>query len=125
MALVLDAGALIAIDKGDTAVLGLLLEAQRASIAVRVPSAVVAQVWRGGAAQARLASLLRGVEEVELTRARSRSIGELLGAARRADVVDTSLLEVALDGDHIVTSDVRDVRHLARSARRSVTIIGV
>lgn len=125
MALVLDAGALIAIEKGSPAVLGLLVEAQRASVPVRVPSAVVAQVWRNGARQARLASVLRGVDEVELTRPGARRIGELLGASRRVDVVDGSVIDVAQDGDEILTSDPGDLRALAGSIARRLTIITV
>lgn len=125
MALILDAGALIAVERGSAAVLGLLIEAQRAAVPVRVPSAVVAQVWRDGARQARVASVLRGIDAVALTDERARRIGELLAAAGRADVVDGSVLEVAADGDEILTSDHDDLRHLATSAARSITIIPV
>lgn len=65
---VLDAGALIAIERGDErlrAVLELTLEQ---GIAVHVPAPVVAEVWRGGAGrQARLAAFLaRGREREHL-----------------------------------------------------------
>ena len=65
MALVLDAGALIAIERGDPAVLDLLKSAHSDGLKVRTTSTVVSQVWRGGRRQARLASALRGSEGQE------------------------------------------------------------
>src|SRR3546814_19811398 len=54
----LDAGALIALDRGLATVRGYVLIADRAKAALSTSSAVVAQVWRGGARQARLARFL-------------------------------------------------------------------
>lgn len=125
MALVLDAGALIAIERDDRLVLGHLLVARRDGVAVRTTSTVVSQVWRDGRRQARLSSVLRGIEEVPHDRARSRRIGELLARAGASDVVDGGIIEVAADGDEVLTSDVADLAVLAEAAGRRLTLIPV
>lgn len=113
MSLVLDAGALIAYQRGNRAVLAFLMSALDSGDAVRTSTAVVAQVWRHGVRQAALARLLPGVEEVALTPQRARNVGVLLGRARRADIADASLVELAANGDEILTSDPDDLLHLA------------
>ena len=54
----LDAGALVAFDKGDRRVAAMLLRAVETKTSVAVPAGVVGQVWRDGRRQARLARLL-------------------------------------------------------------------
>jgi hypothetical protein len=125
VALVLDAGALVAVERGDPAVLGLLREAQRAGVPVRTSSTIVSQVWRDGRTQARLASVLRGVDEVAHDRSRSRPAGELLRATGGADVCDAALVAITADGDTIVTGDVEDLGPLAYAMGRRVTLVRV
>ncbi len=125
MALVLDAGALIAIERHDPVVLGHLIEARRDGVAVRTTSTVVSQVWRDGRRQARLSSALRGIEEVAHDRSRSRRIGQLLGRAGASDVVDAGVVDIAADGDEVLTSDVDDLAELATAAGRRLTLIPV
>jgi hypothetical protein len=55
---VLDAGALIALDRGAAEVRGYVLLADRDLVALSTSAAVVAQVWRGDPRQARLTRLL-------------------------------------------------------------------
>ena len=62
---VLDAGALIAADRGDRATWTRLKAA--ADDAPLTHGGVVGQVWRGGARQARLARFLAGVDVRPLT----------------------------------------------------------
>ena len=62
MALVLDAGALIAIERSDRQLRAVLQNAHDRAVPVRTSAAVVGQVWRGGARQAVLARALAGVE---------------------------------------------------------------
>lgn len=88
MSLVLDAGALIAYERGSRTVQAFLERADRSGEDVRTPTAVVAQAWNGGPEQARLATLLRGVDERELTSERARSVGRLLRRAAATDVID-------------------------------------
>ena len=125
MALLLDAGALIAYDRRSVYVVALIESAQRKGVVVRTSTAVVAQVWRDGARQARLARLLVGVDELELTKKASRAIGLLLAASGTSDVVDAGLVEIASDGDEIVTTDPADLAYLAESAEKKLFIVGI
>lgn len=125
MAIVLDAGALIAIERADRRILRLLDQARRDGVALRTSAAVVAQVWRNGAKQARLGSLLRAVLEVPLDRRRARTIGEMLARARHDDVVDGSIVDISEDGDLVVTSDPDDVAKLAEAANRRIRIVPI
>jgi hypothetical protein len=129
--LMLDAGALVAFEKGDRTVRAFLEHAQRTGIDVRTTTSVVAQVWRDGARQARLAVLLRGVLEIELTREECRRVGSLLGRCGGRDVrdlrdvPDASVVAAAVDGDEILTSDPHDIRMLAESSGKNVIITPV
>jgi PIN domain len=111
MAYVLDAGALVAIDRDDQTVHRLL----RSPGARRTSCAVVSQVWRHGAKQARLALALRGIEVVPLDQEVDRRIGELLRDAGTSDVVDGHVALLARPGDRVVTSDPGDLGHLLKT----------
>jgi hypothetical protein len=52
-----------------------------------------------------------------------RAAGELLAIAKRRDVIDSALVRLASDGDHIVTSDPDDIEPLARASGLHVEII--
>jgi len=111
----LDAGALIALDRGDKRLIALLGRALAQRLKFRVPSGVVGQAWRDGRVQVTLARFLR-IDEVEiipLDEQLARACGELCGATDTADIIDASVVILARDrGDHIVTSDPRDLRRL-------------
>jgi hypothetical protein len=125
MALLLDAGGLIGFDRRNLTVIALIEAAQRQQIPVRTTTGVVAQVWRDGSRQARLARLLRGVDERELSVTATRRVGVLLKAAQSADVIDASLIDIALDGDEVVTSDPDDLVRLAAAAGKRITVLTV
>jgi len=124
--LVLDSGALIALERNDRAMWRRL---KLALLAEQVPvshGGVVGQAWRGrGSRQALLARALDGVEIRPLDRALGRAAGELLAAAGRSDVVDAALVLLAEDGDQLVTSDPDDLEPLALAAGRHVDLIPV
>ncbi|WP_026910265.1 type II toxin-antitoxin system VapC family toxin [Patulibacter minatonensis] len=109
MRLVLDAGALIAIERGDRDVVGRLRLARLRDDDVVTHGGVVGQVWRGGARQARLARALRGVEVVGLDEPLGRRAGALLAVTGGRDVVDGAVAALAGDGDVILTSDPDDL----------------
>ena len=113
--LTLDAGALIALDRGDKRLIALLDRAMAQRLKLRVPSGVVAQAWRDGRVQVALARFLR-IDEVEiipLGEQLARACGELCGATDTADIIDASVVILARErGDRIVTSDPRDLRRL-------------
>ena len=110
---VLDAGAFIALERGSTPVRGFVLLADRGHLALATSAAVVAQVWRGGNRQARLARFLASdlVTELALDSEASRRVGVLAAAAHGArDVVDGHIAVIALDRDAVVlTSDPDDI----------------
>ena len=55
----LDTGALIALESGSTRMAVLVEEALANRVELAVPAGVLAQAWRGGGRQARIARLLR------------------------------------------------------------------
>ena len=112
MTLVLDAGALICVEKADRSTLVRIEVARRQGRALVVPAGVVAQVWRGGPRQARLARFLaaRGVEVEALTDTAARASGVVCGRAGTTDIVDASVV-VSARRHHatIVSSDRSDL----------------
>jgi hypothetical protein len=123
--LVLDAGALIGIDRDDRRIAG-LIELGRRSGAVLVTSApVVGQVWRGTARQARLARLLPMIDVRVAGLADARAAGELLAATGTADVVDALLALSAVPGDQLLTSDPNDLRTLVGERGTPMTVVVV
>lgn len=118
--IVLDAGALIALDRGDKRMIALLHRALAQGRAFRVPAGVVGQVWRDGRLQVTPARFLRSeeVEIVPLDEHLARSCGELCAAANLPDVIDASVVIVARERrDPIVTSDPNNLRRLDPGAR--------
>jgi hypothetical protein len=125
VSLVLDTGALIAYERGSPTVQAFLERAYRSGEDVRTPTGVVAQAWKGGPKQARLAKLLRGVDERELTGKQARSVGRLLARAAATDVIDGTVVDIANDGDEILTGDPADIRVLAAAAGKRLLVTRV
>jgi hypothetical protein len=114
VSLVLDAGALVAIDRLDRRVWASLRVAREEDTSVRTSGGVIAQVWRSGSRQANLARALAGVDVAALDHYTGRRVGELLARSKTADVVDGHVALLANPGDTVLTSDVADLRHLLR-----------
>jgi hypothetical protein len=115
--LTLDAGALIAFERNNRFVVSLLARTLELELGIAVPAGVVAQVWRDGRRQARLARLLAApqVEVEALDDRRARAAGQLCGVAKTRDIVDASVVLCARARAHAVaTSDQRDLRRLDR-----------
>lgn len=125
MALILDAGALLGFERGDRTVIAFIEIAQREHVPVRTTTAAVAQAWRSGARQVRLVRLLRGVDERSLEPGAARRIGELLATAHTADVVDGSVVDSAVSGDEVLTTDSADLAVLAEAAGKHLAIVPV
>ena len=115
MSLVLDAGALIAIERDDRYTAAVIEVARQDGRDIIVPAGVVGQAWRGGSRQARLARLLnaRDVVVESLTDAGARAAGVLCGAVGAADVIDASVV-LAARRHHasVISSDRPDLRQL-------------
>lgn len=123
--MVLDAGALLAVERGDREVIALI---KRERIAGRIPvthGGVVGRAWRGGARQALLARLLPGVEVQPLGEALGRRAGQLLARTKTTDVIDAAIALLARDGDELMTSDPTELRRLIRATGAHVDIIEV
>lgn len=122
MALVLDAGGLIAIDRLDRKVGAILRIVQQENLPVRTSAAVVAQVWRNGARQANLARVLAGVDSAPLDGTTGKLVGEILAGSATADVVDGHLGFIVRTGDTVVTSDVADIRRILSARKIDATV---
>lgn len=110
--LTLDTGALLATERGEPRMRALLQRVAERGAEVHVPAGVVAQAWRGGSRQARLARLLNAtdVQIVDLDDLTARAIGQLCGVSGHSDVVDVHVVLNAMEHGHrIVTSDPSDL----------------
>jgi hypothetical protein len=124
MKLVLDNGALIALERNDRAMWRRLKAAQLAGDVPITHGGVVGQAWRGRRPrQALLARALAGVDVRALDDALGRAAGELLALSKGSDVIDAALVLLADHQDLIVTSDVDDIEPLALAAGCDVELI--
>jgi hypothetical protein len=119
---ILDAGALIAVDRRDRTIGARLRVLQQQGTPVRASSAVVGQVWRDGRKQVNLARVLAGVGIEALGKDDGRRIGELLALAASVDVVDAHVALMAADGALVLTSDPADIRKLLRARKISARV---
>jgi hypothetical protein len=113
--LTFDAGALIAVDRDDRRMVGLLRDAARLGVAVTVPATALAQAIRRPERQVRLSRLLRRAttQVVPLDRVDATAVGRLLAATGTGDVVDAHVVVCARrTGAAVVTSDPDDLRRL-------------
>ena len=124
--LVLDAGAFVAVERGNRDVVALVKRERLSGRAPVTNGGVVGQVWRGGSGrQAPVVRLLAGVGVVPLDDLLGRRAGTLLARSGRSDVIDAAVVCLAGDGDDILTSDPEDLRDLAQAAGIHVEIIPV
>ncbi len=123
-ALILDAGALVAVDRGDRAMIARLRAAQQHGLDLRSNAMVVAQVWRDRhGRQAGLAQLLRAVDVRAVSPEDGRRAGVLLGMTGTSDPVDATVVLLASPGDRIVTGDPNDLAVLAEAAANRAVIV--
>jgi hypothetical protein len=123
-AVVLDAGALIGLERNDRQLWAALKLAARSGDEVLVPSTALAQVWRGTSSQALLATALAHcvISPFDVL---ARKVGELCGRARTRDICDAHVaLVAAAQADAVYTSDPDDIRRLiAACGRRRPTVV--
>ena len=124
--LILDAGAFVAVERGDRDVMALVKRERTAGRAPVTHGGVIGQVWRGGGdKQAPVAMLLAAVEVAQLDDRLGRRAGLLLAASGGADVIDAAVICLATDGDDVLTSDPGDLKDLAQAAGVHVELIPV
>jgi hypothetical protein len=124
--LVLDAGALLAAERGEREVVALIKRERLAGRAPLTHGGVVGQVWRGGTGrQANLARLLPGLAVAPLDETLGKRAGVLLARTKTSDVIDAAIALLARDGDELLTSDAGDLRKLVRASGAHVDIVAV
>lgn len=117
--LVLDAGALIALERNDRPMWTALKLAALAGEDVLVPSTVLAQVWRNRPSQALLAKALGHCGVASFDRV-AKQVGELCAKAGTDDICDAHVAWIATRAESILyTSDPKDLRRLIAACRRS------
>jgi hypothetical protein len=120
--MILDAGVLISIDRREPTVNMLTKTTDEDDEDLHTSEAVVAQVWRDGARQARLAAFLRTVEIHPLDD--GRAVGRILRDSDTSDVVDAHLALLARDlDDDIVTGDVDDLTRIIDGLSLRVAVL--
>jgi hypothetical protein len=125
--LVLDAAALIALERNERRMWARLEAASDAGLDVVVPPGALAQVWRGTANQARLSVVIKRSRAGRFD-AVARAAGELCHAAGTLDPIDAAVvLDAVGTTSVIVTSDPDDIRQLVgalpREVGSSITIV--
>ncbi len=128
--LILDAGALIALARGDARTRAVVKGALDDGVRVEVPTPVLAQVHRGGHDRTRTDRALLWIDQyTPTTESVARDAGELLGSAGLTDAIDAIVAAEALAGTPavILTSDPADLTALVESGGRAglVAILAV
>ena len=123
--IVYDAGALVAAERNDRGLWADHRARLEAGVVPVVPAPVVAQVSRSPR-QAQLRRLLRGCEVLVLDESTAHAVGRLLGRSGTVDIVDATVVTMAIVTQaQIVTSDRDDVSRLANAAGARLVIVEV
>ena len=119
---VYDAGALVAAERSDRRLWADHRVRLEAGVVPVVPAPVVAQVSRSPR-QVQLRRLLRGCEVFALDESAAHAVGRLLGRSGTADIVDATVVTIAIAQDaQVVTSDWADISRLANVAGARLVI---
>jgi predicted nucleic acid-binding protein len=111
--LILDAGALIDVERGSETVIALTKQVHSLGGDTVIPASVLAQVWRGGPKAARLSRLVAGSDIDTLGEYRAKEIGARLGDRGARDVTDAHVACCAIERRGVIaTSDQHDIEAL-------------
>jgi hypothetical protein len=111
----LDAGGLIALDRGDRRVVVLLARARETAARVTVPGTALAEAIRRPDRQVRLVRLIRQptTDVIELGPVDATNVGRLLAASGTSDIADAHVVVCARRAEQaVVTSDPGDLHAL-------------
>jgi hypothetical protein len=123
---ILDAGALLAVERGGRDLAARIKREWLAGSPASTHGGVVGQVWRGGSGrQVPLARVIEFVTVHGLDAGLGKRAGVLLARTGGADVVDAAIAALAADGDRILTSDPEDLVAVMQAAGRDVEITPV
>lgn len=112
----LDAGALIALDRGDRRMVTLLARAREHGDRITIPATVLAQALRSPARQARVVRLCRqpSTDLIALDGPEATAVGRLLAASGASDIVDAHVIVCARRARQaVLTSDPGDITRIA------------
>ena len=123
MSLVLDAAALVSLERNERQMWVRLKAAQLSGDLPVTHAGVLGQVWRGAPRQARLAQALPGIDVRPLDEQLGQEAGRLLGVTGLSDVIDAAVILLAQDGDEVVTSDHGDLERLANASGRHIELV--
>lgn len=124
MSLLLDAGALIALERRPADLIARIEESALLDADLPlIPATVLAQVWRSGSGrQSRLAALLPDCQVDALGLRRAQEVGRVLARSGTSDVADAHVVVAAKPEHLILTSDPVDIARLAKAAGKQVAI---
>ena len=128
---VLDAGALIALDRGSRELLSTLQTAFEDGDRVIAPTGAIGQAWRDPNRQAVLSRSLKRCDEVPLDGSAARASGRLCGRAGTSDLIDASIAVAVANatlrhGDVVLlTSDSRDMKELLAALDADARVVAV
>lgn len=118
-----DSGALVAAERSDRKLWADHRVRLEAGVVPMVPAPVVAQVSRSPR-HAQLRRLLRGCDVLALDEPTAHAVGRLLGRSGTADIVDATVVGVAIAHQAlVVTSDRGDIARLANAAGARLVIV--
>jgi len=121
-----DTSALLAAERNDRRMWAIHAELLADRVVPTVPAPVLAQAWRGGSRQARLAQLLVMCVVEPMTEQQARSIGVLAGVARHSEIIDVAVAEGAIRrADVVVTSDAGEVGAIGAAVTADIRIIPI
>jgi predicted nucleic acid-binding protein len=111
--LTLDAGALIAYERGAERIREILAVAYARGLVPTIPAIALAEVWRGDAKDARVARLLKACSIETVDERLAREAGRLRRATPGAETIDACIAAgVGRRRDAIATSDPSDMGRL-------------
>jgi predicted nucleic acid-binding protein len=121
--LTLDAGALIAYERGDERMRAILEVAYERGLVPTIPVIALSEVWRGDAKDARVARLMKACSIEVVDEQLARAAGSLRRKTRKGSAIDACIaVGVRRRRDALATSDPRDMRALLG---RELTILAV
>ncbi len=121
-----DAGVLIALDRGDTMAWAWFRRAVERGEPPLISAAAVAESWRDGRTQARLARVLRSCDIEDVTDELARRAGEALGAVPGSGTVDALIAaSSSRAGAVLLTGDPSDMRRLADQHFRALRVVAL
>lgn len=121
---ILDAGALIAFERGDERLRFFLRGSLALGARIIIPATALAQAWRGGPKSAPVAHLIEAGVIDPLDEEGAKEVGVRLGRRGRSDVADAQV--VCCAARHraaIVTADPDDIRALMDPDGERLTVV--